>query len=329
MSQLLQEYVDSRGVVVSVDREAGVLRGVKLIGLESQNGRRYLESALAAAVTLYEESKVNVNHPKEGPLAPRDYQDRLGVIRNVKLRRGEGLYGDLHFNPKHALAEQLLWDAQHNPRNVGFSHNVLARLSRDGETTVVEEITKVQSVDLVADPATTQGLFEQTTSEASDTSDEVQLEEASIFEALTLKTLQQHCPELLTEFQSEVNQRLQQQVNESQALVASLQKKLRIVELLCEHKLPVPKEQSSESGEAQPEVSSLFVEWLMNVSEERDLEALIAERAELVRSATQGQHSQRGHSSPRSRDQNSILAVQSDGGASPQGFAEALKSSRN
>ena len=51
MSQLLQEYVDSRGVVVSVDREAGVLRGVKLIGLESQNGRRYLESALAAAVS--------------------------------------------------------------------------------------------------------------------------------------------------------------------------------------------------------------------------------------------------------------------------------------
>ena len=114
---------------------------------------------------LYEESKVNVNHPKEGPLAPRDYQDRLGVIRNVKLRSGEGLYGDLHFNPKHALAEQLLWDAQHNPRNVGFSHNVLARLSRDGETTVVEEITKVQSVDLVADPATTEGLFEQATSE--------------------------------------------------------------------------------------------------------------------------------------------------------------------
>ena len=108
-----------------------------------------------------------------------------------------------------------------------------------------------------------------------------------------------------------------------------MQKKLRIVELLSEHKLPVPKEQSLDSDETQPEVSSLFIEWLMNVSEERDLEALIAERAELVRSATQWQHSQRGHSHPRSRDQNSILAVQSDDGASPQGFAQALKSSQN
>jgi hypothetical protein len=70
------------------------------------------------------------------------------------------LFGDLHFNPKHALAEQLLWDAEHAPENVGFSHNVLARTARHGEQTLVEAILQVQSVDLVADPATTRGLFE-------------------------------------------------------------------------------------------------------------------------------------------------------------------------
>jgi len=138
MAELLQEFVDSRGVTMRVDRSLGVLRGVKLIGLESRNGRRYRESALEQAKSLYEESKVNVNHPKDGPLAPRDYQDRLGVIRGVEFRSGEGLFGDLHFNPKHPLAEQLAWDAEHNPRNVGFSHNVLARLSREGEMTVVD-----------------------------------------------------------------------------------------------------------------------------------------------------------------------------------------------
>ncbi len=31
MAELLQEYVDSRGVTVRVDQELGVLRGVKLI----------------------------------------------------------------------------------------------------------------------------------------------------------------------------------------------------------------------------------------------------------------------------------------------------------
>ncbi len=161
MIEILQEYVDSRGVALRVDQAGGVLRGVKLIGIESLNGRRYRPAALSAAIGLYEGAKVNVNHPKEGPLAPRDYRDRLGVIRQVEFRPDEGLFGNLHFNPKHALAEQLAWDAEHNPRNVGFSHNVLARLSREGEQTIVEAITHVQSVDLVADPAATQGLFEQ------------------------------------------------------------------------------------------------------------------------------------------------------------------------
>ena len=104
---------------------------------------------------LYEGAKVNINHPKGHPLSPRDYQDRLGVVRGVQFRAGEGLFGDLHFNPKHALSEQLVWDAEHAPQNVGMSHNVLARTSRSGDETVVEAITKVQSIDLVADPATT------------------------------------------------------------------------------------------------------------------------------------------------------------------------------
>ena len=74
--------------------------------------------------------------------------------------RAKGLFADFHFNPKHALAEQLVWDAEHAPENVGFSHNVEARTVRRGERIVVEAITRVQSVDLVADPATTRGLFE-------------------------------------------------------------------------------------------------------------------------------------------------------------------------
>src|SRR3954462_13115951 len=162
MSELLQEYVDSGSQRLRVDRTAGVIRGVKLLGLNSRNGRRYRENALVGAVGLYEGAKVNIIHPKGHPLSPRDYQDRLGVVRGVEFRTGEGLFGDLHFNPKHALSEQLVWDAEHAPQNVGMSHNVLARTKRSGDETVVEAITKVQSIDLVADPATTDGLYEHT-----------------------------------------------------------------------------------------------------------------------------------------------------------------------
>jgi hypothetical protein len=158
--ETLQEFCDSRGLPLRVDPREGVIRGVKILGAESRNGRSYPSETLRQAAALYEEAKVNVNHPKGDPASPRDYQDRIGVIRNVAARRDEGLFADFHFNPKHALSEQLLWDAEHAPENVGFSHNVEARLARRGDRVVVEEITRVQSVDLVADPATTRGLFE-------------------------------------------------------------------------------------------------------------------------------------------------------------------------
>jgi hypothetical protein len=168
MNETLQEYCDSRGVPMRVDAAAGVIRGVKVLGLTSRNGRTYLPAALTEAASLYEEAKVNVNHPKGNPAGPRDYQDRIGTIRGVVMQPGEGLFADFHFNPKHAVAEQLVWDAEHAPENVGFSHNVEARLARRDGRVVVEAITRVQSVDLVADPATTRGLFE-TAAQAGET----------------------------------------------------------------------------------------------------------------------------------------------------------------
>jgi hypothetical protein len=259
MSEPLQEFTHSGGLTLRVDRSGGLLRGVKLIGLESQNGRRYRPEALAAAVGLYEGAKVNVNHPQNGPLAPRDYRDRLGVVRQVEFRPAEGLFGNLHFNPKHALAEQLAWDAEHNPRNVGFSHNVLARLAREGEATVVEAITHVQSVDLVADPAATQGLFEQiradgeATSEASrlvpepvrERSDSTEAggeggsehakvaglgDEPARLSALTLETLLMHRPDLLETHARNATTTLQKQLQEAIAREATLRGRPRSTE---------------------------------------------------------------------------------------------------
>lgn len=210
MHEPLQEYANSSGVTLRVDRAAGVLRGVKLIGLASLNGRRYRPEALAGAVGLYEGAKVNVNHPRHDPLAPRDYRDRLGVVRQVEFRPGEGLFGNLHFNPKHALAEQLAWDAEHSPRNVGFSHNVLARLSREGDATIVEAITHVQSVDLVADPAATQGLFEEA-------SRGVPAPAAQPFgySALDLAQLREHRPDLLEAHVADATEPLRRELQEA------------------------------------------------------------------------------------------------------------------
>jgi hypothetical protein len=69
MADVLQEYFDSRGLALRVDRALGVIRGIKILGPHSRNGREYLSDALARAVGLYEGAEVNVNHPKGHPLS--------------------------------------------------------------------------------------------------------------------------------------------------------------------------------------------------------------------------------------------------------------------
>lgn len=305
MTEPLQEYVDSGHQSLRVDRTAGVIRGVKLLGLRSKNGRRYLESALAEAAALYEGAKVNINHPKGHPLSPRDYQDRLGVISGVELRPQQGLFGDLHFNPKHTLSEQLMWDAEHAPQNVGLSHNVLARTRREGDDTVVEVITRVQSIDLVADPATTEGLFEQAAATPL------------AWDQLSLSELELHRPDLvreLCESQAAALEQLRTELDEAAAREATGRRRERIEELLQEHHLP-PLECGDET--ARRITSESFVASLYGAADDTTLKKLVEERAALVRSA--GRWNSAGAKSPRpvSRDQQSLT-----GGVAPVRSAE-------
>lgn len=287
MTEVLQEYVDSRGVALRVDRAAGVLRGVKLIGLESLNGRRYRPQALAAAIGLYEGAKVNVNHPLGGPLAPRDYRDRLGVIRQVEFRPDEGLFGNLHFNPKHAVAEQLAWDADHNPRNVGFSHNVLARLTREGAETLVEAITHVQSVDLVADPAATQGLFEQ--------------EEGG--ESPVARVM-----------------RLETELGESEARETALRRQLAICEAVERHR-PI----AAGSEPLAERLGQAFYDALLATGDDGQIERLVAERAKSLRQAALQEAHDSRQAMPRSSEPWA-LAQRDTRVESTQDFVRSLRS---
>jgi hypothetical protein len=150
-----------------VDREAGVIHQVKVIGYESVNGmegmrgvnrRVYTRDALARATPLYEGAVVNVDHATK-PGEQRSAYDRLGTLRNVYLGE-DGLYADLHLLKSHPLAERLLEAAEKLPELFGMSHSSEAIGEVKGDAFLVTEIQRVNSVDLVADPATTNSLFE-------------------------------------------------------------------------------------------------------------------------------------------------------------------------
>ncbi len=323
MTDMLQEFCDSRGVKVRVDRQAGVIRGVKVLGLESRNGRSYLPEALAQAAPLYEEAKVNVNHPRGNPGGPRDYQDRIGTVRNVALRAGEGLFADFCFNPKHALAEQLIWDAEHAPENVGFSHNVEARTARRGDRVVVEAITRVQSVDLVADPATTRGLFEsQGTSpppsaegKCGSRDDRHEPEGAEETETQTVETSVASVPSCSG---SELD-RLREEVQQLRAQEAAERKKVAARRLLREFGLP---EAEAADPWAKAVSSRQFIETLLAAADERAMRALVEDRARLVRTLADGRPGPaRGEPRPQSREQHAVYA---GGPLSAKSFVEAI-----
>ena len=145
----------------SIDREAGVIRGVKIIGHESRNRRNYDDRALSEAIPLYENAKVYIDHPGKGA-GDRSMKDRWGVLKNVR-KESSGLYGDLHYLKSHKLTEQILEAAERFPDTFGLSHNASGDERKiNGKNTVVA-IESVYSVDLVGDPATNKGLFESTT----------------------------------------------------------------------------------------------------------------------------------------------------------------------
>jgi hypothetical protein len=330
-----------------VDRAAAVIRGVKVLGLDSQNGRSYLPAALAAAVPLYEGAKVNVNHAKGHPTAPRDYQDRIGRLRGVHARAGAGLFGDLHLNPRHALAEQLLWDAAHAPENVGFSHNVQARTAQREGRTVVESIVAVHSVDLVADPATTRGLFESQYANSSTHGEasaagrgvhllaapadrEVGVSDIAAPAALrrpladcTLAELRAARPDLaLLLLTEEHDARLAAEAQLAESTVRLSELETRLAEHDAREALQARRRQAvsllEEFGLPDPAsndpaatrlVDAAFMESLLAAPDERAQRALVSERAQLVAEVRRFVGGGAQSAQPRSREQQSIAGT--------------------
>jgi len=157
----LQEHVQSPPG--RIDRAAGIIYGVKVCGLTSQNRRSYAERALRDAVPLYEGVRVNVDHPsRKDPHGERRFVEGFGILRAVHFEPNRGLFADLHFSTAHPLAGHVLECAEKFPNSFGLSHNAAGETVRRNGRDVVESISDVVSVDIVASPASTEGLFEST-----------------------------------------------------------------------------------------------------------------------------------------------------------------------
>lgn len=261
-----------------VDRDRGVIHGVKIVGFRSKNGGTYSRQALVDAKDLYEGCKCNLNHPsRNAPGTDRDVEDRFGVFRNVVIL-ADGAHADLHYLKSHPFAERACEAAEGLSEVFGFSHNAKTIQVPDGNGGVIHEsITKVRSVDLVADPATTCSIFESeynmdnvpntqgpaseegpsgdmfagsetadNTATATPAAEEPSIENDPVDIAVDA-LLNKYIPEIKS-----TTDKVQRK-----ALLDELKKKITaIIEVLSEEEEPEPKPESEPEPESEPKPSS-------------------------------------------------------------------------
>ena len=158
--ETVQLYERASAAGGRVDAKLGIIRGVRILGRVSKNNREYSSEAIRGAISMYENINVNCDHP-HGSRSDRSVADRIGWLENVKVA-GDGLKGDLCLILSHPLSASVLEMAARRPELLGLSHNAEGRIVKRNGRNVVEEITHVRSVDIVADPATSNSLFEST-----------------------------------------------------------------------------------------------------------------------------------------------------------------------
>lgn len=159
MKQKLQETFLSESAL-PVDRDLGVIRGVKILGRESKNGRTYSERALREASSFYEGIKVNIDHPdRSNPNQERSFTSFIGQLDKCRVTES-GVYGDLNILKSSEHAESVFEAAERFPKQFGLSHNAEGDVIQKDGKFVVEQIFHVNSVDIVGSPATVDGIYE-------------------------------------------------------------------------------------------------------------------------------------------------------------------------
>jgi hypothetical protein len=141
-----------------IDAKTRTIHDVAVLGRMSKNNREYSDEALGQALTVLEGAKVFLNHePGAGGRDVRDYVGRItGLYQDGDTVRAR----DLQIN--NASHWELLQSVASDPNAFGLSVDVQGEVMTraQGQPKLVTKITGVSSVDLVAHPATNQGLFE-------------------------------------------------------------------------------------------------------------------------------------------------------------------------
>lgn len=215
----------------SYDEATGVVKNVDILGSVSKNNRRYSETVQKEAAPLFEGAKAYLNHqPGNQMKEARRVEDMIGQYKNIHVKDGK-TKGDLHLiKDKKVVTEHVMPVVKDAPHLVGNSIVARGQMSKGSDGVYdVEKIIGVRSVDMVSEPATTDGLFSE-----SITEDKMADTKAVELKDITLAQLKEGRPDLFEAYladktEKERVQKLENDLKEAQANLVT--KDQKIVEL--------------------------------------------------------------------------------------------------
>jgi hypothetical protein len=192
--------------VIDLDEASGVLRNVKALGKSSLNGREYGPAALAQAAKFMENCPVFRDHAATG--ATRSSREHLGVLRNGHVT-DDGVRADWYYSE--SVLPELRGAVRHRMPAIGLSISAKGKVrgQGDGRPALVEEISDITSTDFVAFPATVRSLAESVEQPGDGLAAAVEIDEA------------------LKEKESQVDEKVVEQLQALQAQVAALTEQVK------------------------------------------------------------------------------------------------------
>lgn len=274
---------------VEVDRKAGVVRNVPLLGARNPSRQRtYLPDTLKRATTLYEGVPYYVdtgNH--ENPDAASSPLNLIGRIEAPHFADSkQQIRGDVR--PISKMADWFFDLAEQMPEVVGNSpvQRGKAERTNDGEQ-IVHDIVEVRRVDLVSRPGTVSGLHD------SEEDSDMQWED------ITLADLRAERPDIAKELLDSVStdkdgagdgpsaaevKELQEQIKAKETKVKKLKK--QVTDLQDEKDMQAKRAKAdellAESDLPEDAISDDFRDLVRTADDEEAMEALIKDRKDLV-----------------------------------------------
>jgi hypothetical protein len=263
------------------DEALNLITDVLILGQRSKNNREYTAECMENAVGLYEGAKCFLNHVTsvESMSGARDVEKIAGRFEGCKFDRERiQIRGNLKILNDDPAGQKVRVIAEQMPDVAGFSHNAQGKMRHEKGTDFVDEITRVISVDLVSEPATTNGIHENEEMEVRmDWSklniDDLKLNRSDIYEALLAKGAEGRDEEVKK--LKEAKEAAEKESDELKVKESTRQKEADVEKAIKESELP------------ENAVTKVFRSQLIKAKPD-DVAKLIEDRKELVANAQGG-----------------------------------------